>query len=307
MKQLQQTQFEQIEAYVGNHGRALERAKWNVDFRGGTTDEIVAALLAYQNADGGFGNGLEADIQMPDSSSIASAEAILIAYEYDLDCSQPWFVDLLDYFEQTLHTDVELASFWEKVPKQVDDHPHAPWWNYAKEERFSPNPSAIVASAFLTYGDEGQRTIGLQIAKRCLEFLTSDAPCYMHDCFCLQVLAETLQEIQPELWDETAERHLERRIRECLHTDPSQWMDYVAQPLDFVNSPSSPWYPLVEPYVEQNIDYWIDSLNEDGYWQPNFSWGVENELAHRVTVIWRCVLAVKRTKKLWKFGVFQQN
>lgn len=301
MKQLTHDQFNQIESYVKMNGRELEQTMWDTAFHHGPKEAIVEALRKYQNGDGGFGNGLEADIQMPDSSSIASAEAILIAYEYDLDCKAEWFKELLAYLEQTISKDGSIQSFWEKVPSTVEEHPHAPWWTYAPEERFSPNPSAIIATAFMRYGNESQKRGGRQIAERCIDFLMGDAECTMHDCFCLQVLMDTLQELQSELWSEDVARVMDQRILACLSTDSSQWTDYVAQPLDFVTGPGSQWAVLMAPYIEKNIDYWIDTLNEEGYWQPNFSWGEESDLAEHVTVVWRCVMALKRTKKLRNF------
>jgi len=300
---LTQAQRNRIGKYIAENGRDIEQATWAFASKDVDKEVIVTELLKYQNPDGGFGHGLEADIQMPGSSSIASTEAIFIAYEYELDCHAKWFKRLLDYFENTINFDV--LSFWEKVPKEVENYPHAPWWNYHKEDRFSPNPCAVVASAFLTYGSDSQKILGNTIARRCVEFLSGEDMCSEHDCYCLQVLFKTLMDLGHELAGESLSQHMERRILECVCTDSSRWTEYVAQPLDLVKSPDSRWYHLLKPYIEANIEYWLNTLNEEGYWKPNFSWGSDTELAKQVTVYWQCHIAVKRVKILHAFQTYK--
>lgn len=298
---LTEIKLKSIEKYIMKNGREIEKAKWNYIFNNGSKEAILIELLKYQNSDGGFGNGLESDMLMPNSSSIASTEAIFIAYEYGLNCEGEWFTKLLSYFENTIGNENIILSFWEKVPKEVDNYPHAPWWTYSKEVRFTPNPCAVVASAFLKYGNDAQKALGRKIAKRCIEFLKSDEPCYEHDCYCLQTLIKVLQELKFELIDNEVMQHMERRILGCLCTESKRWTEYVAQPFDLVNNPHSQWCKLIESYIEENIEYWIASLKEEGYWQPNFSWGVESETSRQVTVYWRCYMAVKRAKILKAF------
>ncbi len=84
MEKLIISQLKNIEKHVLSNGSAIEKAKWNYLFNKESKEYIVSELIKYQNDDGGFGNGLEADILLPASSSIASTEAILIAYDYNL-------------------------------------------------------------------------------------------------------------------------------------------------------------------------------------------------------------------------------
>lgn len=300
-------QSNNIEKFIINNGRKIDVTKWNYLFNGASKEEILKELLKYQNKDGGFGNGLEADILMPDSSSIASTEAILIAYGYGLNCEEAWFKKLLDYFEKTVSDGAGILSFWEKVTSEVEKYPHAPWWNYSLEERFSPNPCAVVASALIKYGSDTQKLLGEKIANRCIEFTKDQELCTDHDCYCLQIMIEVLQEMGSVLIDESLHKHMKRRILSCLCNDSNKWGEYVAQPLDLVVSPNSPWYKLAEPYINENIDYWLKNLKEEGYWKPNFSWGVDTEEAKRVTTYWSAYIAVKRMKILNGFGIVENR
>ncbi len=300
MEKLKMSQFKNIEEYIFSNGRDIEKVRWNYTFNKGSKEDIVSELIKYQNQDGGFGKGLEADMLLPSSTSIASTEAIFIAYDYDLNCEEPWFGNLLNYFEKTIE---DTPSFWEKVPKEVENFPHAPWWIYASDTKFTPNPCAVVASAFIKYGNAVQKEIGNKIAARCIEFLNSNEECSDHDCYCLQRLFIVLKELNSNLISDVTIRSMERRILDCLCIDETKWMEYVSQPLDLVTSPDSQWYKLVEAFIEKNFSFWINTLKEDGFWQPNFSWGVDSEVARNVTRIWTCYIAVKRARIFKAFGL----
>lgn len=300
MGKLNLNQIEKIEQWIYQNARPIEAAKWNRLFNKGSKEDIVAEMLKFQNEDGGFGKGFESDILLPLSAAIPSAEAIFTAYDYELDCSADWFKRLLQYFESTIQT---TPSFWECVPKELEDYPHAPWWNYQPDTKFSPNPCAVVASAFILYGSERQKKIGYEIAARCIDFLNSEDFCADHDCYCLQRLFTTLQRINAPLIDEKTVKSMERRISSCVCFDENRWMEYVAQPLDLVNTPESQWYKLVEKGIEKNLSFWINNLNEEGVWMPNFSWGVDSEVSRSATRNWIGYITVKRVKIITAFDL----
>lgn len=113
MRKLSQEQLKKMNEWMQKFARPYDIAKWNYLFNGGTKESIIEELLKYQNADGGFGNGFEADILYPLSAAIPSAEAIFQAYEYDLDCNSKWFHNLLSYFENSVQ---DISKYWEDIP-----------------------------------------------------------------------------------------------------------------------------------------------------------------------------------------------
>lgn len=72
---------------------------------------------------------------------------------------------------------MDIPAYWEEAPKEVFEFPHAPWWNYEPCKKFTPNPCAVVASAFILYGNERQKALGEKIALDCFGFLLSDEFC----------------------------------------------------------------------------------------------------------------------------------
>src|SRR5689334_19328631 len=56
--------------FLWRNARLLERHLFAYHFADGSSDPVRAALRAYQNADGGFGQALEPDKRCPDSQPI---------------------------------------------------------------------------------------------------------------------------------------------------------------------------------------------------------------------------------------------
>lgn len=299
MKQLTKQQISRMDQWMKANARPLDYAKWQI-LRGQAENSVlVRALLPYQNSDGGFGNGLEADIQAPVSAAIPCAEALFIAGDYHLDMTDAWVQALLAYLARTVR---DIPPYWEQVPKEIAQFPHAPWWEHRSSVNFTPNPCAIIASAMLEYGTEPQRVLARSITRDCLDFLCSTEPCDQHACFCLIALIAALERLQSPLLTESVESAMNRRIAECVCMERSMWNNYHAQPLDFADSPRSPWYGAVRPGISENLDFWVDSLTQDGIWEPNFSWGTDNETAKLVSQQWRGYLLAKRFRILQQFG-----
>ena len=81
MKLLTSDSFEKARTFVMEQGRELERRLLSYYFDDGTPAAVLSELASYQNQDGGFGNGLEPDIQLPDSSVITTTIALRILRE----------------------------------------------------------------------------------------------------------------------------------------------------------------------------------------------------------------------------------
>src|SRR5258708_666866 len=65
--------FQAARSFVLEHGRPLDAALLRLALGEGGPDDVLAALTPFQNADGGFGHGLEPDIPSPASSGLATS------------------------------------------------------------------------------------------------------------------------------------------------------------------------------------------------------------------------------------------
>ena len=295
MRMLTKKQLNIMNDWMQANARPYDRAKWNYLFNGGSKDTIVEEMLKYQNADGGMGSGFEADMLCPLPAAIPTAEAIFQAYEYELDCSSAWFKAILNYFERSVQN---IPKYWEDSPKEAMDYPHAPWWNYEPCMVFNPNPCAVVASAMICNGTDSQKELGYKIADDCISFLLGKGFCGDHDTFNIQALV--LQIKSPLISAEVMES-MRRRILENTCFDTGKYNGYFFTPLDFVSSPNSIWYGDVKHGIERTFDFWLNNINEQGVWNPNFSWGIDSDVSRRVTENWKGYITVKRAKIFLNF------
>lgn len=303
MEKLKKHQLIAMEKWIYENARPVEIAKWRLLWNKGSKDEVLKEMLKYQNADGGFGNAFESDMLLPKSSAIASTEAIFTAFNFDLYVTDKWFLDLLNYF---IKTKQNTPSYWEAVPKEVEDYPRAPWWNYSPDTEFSPNPCAVVAAAMLLYGNNEQKALGNEIAEKCISLLKSDKAVGDHDIYCIQKLFIALEKTGSALLNEEAYKAMNRRILSNVCLDSKEYMNYVAQPLDFIDSTESPWYNLLKENISINVEFWINNISEEGVWVPNFSWGVDTLESKNATKNWKGYMAVKRVRILKAFGLTEK-
>ncbi|AIO18366.1 hypothetical protein KQ51_00481 [Candidatus Izimaplasma bacterium HR1] len=106
--------------------------------------KILEELKEFQNSDGGFGNGLEPDVQMPNSSILATNIAIKsLAFVKNRDLKVDMIKDIVQYIENNY--DIDKERFF-MVDDNVDNYPHAVWWNFIDLEKNFPfgNPDPEV-------------------------------------------------------------------------------------------------------------------------------------------------------------------
>jgi hypothetical protein len=114
-------------------GAALVRHAWS----GGSSDDVVHTLSAYQNSDGGFGKGLEVDIASPVSNPFAARLAMQAMRAIDLDASE----EMRDRLKSWLVANEDADGDWH-FTREVYDAPLSPW--FAAWEFPSLNPACCV-------------------------------------------------------------------------------------------------------------------------------------------------------------------
>jgi len=138
MKNLDNNQMKKIKEFIFSNGRLLERKFFSFFFENGDKDAVVKALLAYQNLDGGFGNGIEPDLLCPDSTAIGAETAM-------------YYIDLLDYVDNEMTDQLFNWIIKEQNGEGYINHPPKNMYNYPFQEWWSgPDDLRIFAlSGFL--------------------------------------------------------------------------------------------------------------------------------------------------------------
>ena len=99
--------LEKAKHFIYKNARPLELAIWQYHFENGSQESVLKALSFYQNEDGGFGNGLEADFLNPNSSPIATWAATETLKQIELsDKNHPIVKGILRYLDRGEHFDV---------------------------------------------------------------------------------------------------------------------------------------------------------------------------------------------------------
>ena len=304
MRMLRRDQFERAADALRHEARPLERALFAHTFENGGRTAVLAALVPYQNDDGGFGRALEPDMRASASSVVATTMALDILRRVGATEETSGLPAALVYLIDNY--DAETGR-WPIISPAVEEAPHAPWWAYAESATnfrdFWANPRASVVGYLWQYRKfvpspfvEG----ALRSAATAL--LTYAQTMEMHDLMCYVDLLAT-----PDLPGEMRQNmidKLRRVVARSVVMAPAEWNDYNLKPLTVVRSPQSELAAAVDPAVlDANLDYLIDAQEADGTWRPNWSWDfVDADAWAAAEREWRGVLTLRNLETLQAFG-----
>ena len=163
------------------------------------------------------------------------------------------------------------------IPPEVEDAPHAPWWDYASSEAgfggFLVNPRVEIVGYFHDHRSAvptDPAGSGDDCGFRALR-LSGPDELEMHDLICFVSLGETAtlpQSHKDRIWAKIA-----KAAEHGVAREPEQLTGYVLRPLYLVSSPDSPLASDLADEVAMNLDFEIEQQGADGAWSPNFSWG----------------------------------
>jgi len=250
--------LESAQTFILSNARLLERHLFAFHFRQGDPDPVRAALLAYQNADGGFGNALEPDKRTASSQPIDQEIALRVLDDIGFDAGIA--VQICDFLE-TITTAEGGVPF---VLPTVRDAPRAGWWDTDLEEApASINPTASIAGLLHKY--EVSHPWLARATDYCWEYIEHLQISSGHDFLCVQSFLEHVAD------RERAERAFEQisgQLMEGGHItyDPSA-DGYVFMPLVYAPSPHSMSRRLFDAATIQNHLAALASRQQtDGGW-----------------------------------------
>lgn len=120
---LTNSQLAEAKRFIFREGRLLDRKCFLFHFENGPQSAVLEVLACYQNADGGFGHGLEPDVMCPASTAIctevamAYLEGLGVTKGKIVDDVEKWIVMAQREDGSMSHPDSEMAAY-----------PHSPWW-----------------------------------------------------------------------------------------------------------------------------------------------------------------------------------
>lgn len=265
------------ETFIWNNARLLERRLFAFQFRGGPREDVLAALRAYQNEDGGFGNALEPDIRCPDSQPVPIQHALEIMDAVGPDAA---LIGRACDFLASITTAEGGVPF---VLPTARRYPHAPWWETGDNPPAALNPTAALAGLLHKIGFAHPWLA--PATAFCWDRIAALHPREMHD----MGVAITFLRYVPER--ARAERELKRlgeELRDSELVAAIDSTDYVRKPLDWAPTPDHPLRHLFdEATIQANLDVLLAGQQADGGWTitwPPISPGCELEWRGWVTL-----------------------
>lgn len=291
----------QAKTYIYQNARPLDYARWQYLFENGSQENVLKALQAYQNEDGGFGHGLEIDCWNPFSSPVQTWAATKIMKEVHLeDASHPLIQGVLRYLQTTEDFD---GHVWFNAIHTNNDYPHAPWWDDHGVRELNYNPTASLIGFIIKYGNSHSEIYqkACCLLKEAYQFLKDHYPLEsMHTVSCFVELFEYLKECDYQDIDLLEfEMILKKQIQEMLTQDVSLWsVEYVCKPSLFIQSKESVFYKDNKDLCDLECDFISKTQEDDGTWKITWNWENYPEQWAVSKNWWKCDMIIQQVKFL---------
>lgn len=286
-----------IGEYLAANCRELEVARYSYLVGAGSAGAVVRRLREFQNSDGGFGNGVEPDFNLPGSSPIATSVAFQIIDEIHGEGCGEVIRRTMAYLESVYSAD---RPGWRTVGEEVNNHPHAPWWHYLEESGGTPidrnwgNPSAELLGYMIRFGDKDTPVDRESLVDHALRRVSNlPEPLSEHEIYCFLRLYEALSDSDRKRFHAP----IQAAVEQAVERDTEKWVSYVPRPTDFAPTPDSPFASCFGSLLEEDLDQRA-KVGNSGVWEPNWQWGAYLDAWTVARQHWIGVLAVKNVAVL---------
>ena len=259
--------------YITENARPLELAVFRYFFEEGSNKDVIDELSRFQNADGGFGHALEPDFFNPNSSPIATNDAIITLSRVNaLDRASDMVKGIVRYLESHDSFD-EDKKRWLFAIDSNKDYPHAIWWEKKGDGISKFNPSVSLAAFMVCYG---KRTpLYEEIIKEAIEYLKNgeisgdDVNCYL-----LAYELLTSNSIDDIIDLNVFKDLLSKAIESCICKDISKYgVEYVPMPsVIFTGKYTEFITPEIKSLIVAEKDILGKLQMEDGGFDITWKW-----------------------------------
>ncbi|WP_047984181.1 hypothetical protein [Ornithinibacillus californiensis] len=307
-------QLSHTKEFLLKNCRQLEITRFEYLFEDGSKDAVIRSLKEFQNDDGGFGHGIEPDFWLPSSSPMATWAAGQILKEIEADKEEPMVKSMVNYLINTFD---HRVGKWASILEETNNYPHAPWWHWTEgvQDNWSFNPSIELAANLIHWSNPDSKTaeIGWKSIKHAVTYLMNQREMDKHEINNFQQFIKIikleqskLEALLPYSFYQIAE-HIMNLAFDCINKDKSSWgSGYEPLPLDFVQSPSDALYNRLDTLVEQNLDFYLSQMLDEGTWDISWEWGSYPQEFEVARTYWKGILAVDRLKQFRAFGYLEE-
>ena len=302
MKKISKTLLNKINSYMNKKARPLERAIFNNYFNDSSTDAILDSLEAFQNSDGGFGQGLEPDFKLLHSSPIATSIGLRhLSKIENSDRARNMIEKAVEYLEKSFDVD---RNGWYSVPSIVNKYPHAPWWDFIEDINMTVidyswgNPTAELIGYLYKYKKYLKKIDIYSLINYAITNLNKRTEFSSeHEIFCYIHMYNTLDlKFSNQIKDT-----LKLAVSQLVNINPADWINYVPTPLKFIEIESKNFFGIDHKLIDQNLDYLVNRLEDEGKIVPSWKWDKYFDEWEIAKDEWMGILTLEVLLSLFKF------
>jgi hypothetical protein len=278
--------LESAEIFIWNNARLLERHLFSFLFKGGSRQNVIAALSAYQNEDGGFGNALEPDKRTATSQPIDQEFALRVLDDVGFDAELA--KNICDFL-MSITTNEGGVPF---VLPSARDAPRADWWNTEDNPPASINPTASIAG--LLHKHKFQHIWVEKATAYCWRKIAELQNGSEHDLLCAAIFLENVpdQDRAEKMFQQISEQ-----IKKQTAFDPHA-PGYTFKPLTWAPTPDSICRDLFEnSQIDSHLKALAAQQQADGGWP--ISWPAVSPACE---LEYRSVVTIGTLKTLKAYG-----
>ncbi len=272
--------FDKASNFIWRHGRLLERRIFECIFQGGSKNNILTALKAYQNEDGGFGNAIEPDLRAPNSHPLFMEFALRVLYDCnikDKELSQKAYVYISNH--------ADLKKGIPAIFTSSANYPRAEHWNNPVSTEPSINRLSGLIGLLKWQGVENSWLD--KAVEICLQDISSNTYHDAHTILTAFCLLESLPQTDEIL------RLFMKLSKELFNADFFRLdvapQNYGLSPLEFAPSPTSYCRSIFsDDTILDHLKVLESQQYDDGGWQ--IEWEPPGETA---ILEWRAYKTLK--------------
>ncbi len=282
--------------FVLQNARPLELAVYKYFFENESNQAVIDELLKFQNSDGGFGNALEPDFFNPNSSPIATNDAIITLSRVNaLDRDSDILKGIVRYLESCDSFDGDKKR-WLFAIDSNKDYPHAIWWQKKGDGISGFNPSISLAAFLICYSNRA--SLYEKIIKEGFEYLENAEEISGDSLKCFLLAHELLKanSINDIIDLEHFKDLLCKAIDNSICKDIEKYgIEYVPMPSDFF---SGSYLEFITPEIKTLITAEKGILGklqmEDGGFDITWKWYTSYPEYEQARAWWRPRITIEK-------------
>jgi hypothetical protein len=290
--------------WLYRYGRPLDVARYEYLFSNGQKSRVIDVLKSFQNLDGGFGHGLEADSFNPFSSPIQTQVAFEIIDELALEADHEIVMSTIKYLKEKAPRKDGL--FLASIPSN-NIFPRASWWTYSAEGAiWGYNPTIALAGFMYKYGNKDNSVMieAKSLIQQGIDDFNNNSVDNMHELKCFLQMANLVEDLSEFTNHELFLEKLSNQIEKNLEQNKDLWFRaYCARPLLFFEEPKGHCFPRFSQLTKENVEMILKNMNKDGIWDITWEWNDYLQESSRSKVYWQSYLIVSYIKSLKAFKV----